>query len=422
MRASTPFHYGWHIVWAGTLCTFASLGLGRFALGMLLPAMASSLSLSYAKMGLLSTMNFMGYLVAVLFCGQLTARFGLRRLIGMALLATGLSTIAISQTNGFLPIMLLYTVTGFSSGTANVPMVALLSAWFASRQRGKATGFSVIGSGFAILLSGKMAPIFNASGPEGWRTSWQVIGLVVLSIALICYAVLRDSPRDKGLAPYGQGAPGQFPLERTQMITSREIIHLGAIYFLFGATYVVYATFLVTTLIKEHGMSEAAAGNCWSLVGLLSLLSGPVFGTLSDSIGRRATLIIVFLTQSMSYFFIALPLPSPFLYLSIGCYGIVAWSIPSIMAALVGDYAGPEKVARIFGLVTFIFGLGQIGGPALAGFLAEQTRSFSGSFLMSGGLTLLAALLSAALARPERSGGLYEDGGAKGGKGYRTPG
>ena len=40
-------HYGWHIVWSGTLGIFACLGLGRFALGMLLPAMGEVLNLSY---------------------------------------------------------------------------------------------------------------------------------------------------------------------------------------------------------------------------------------------------------------------------------------------------------------------------------------------------------------------------------------
>jgi|GEM_PF-6412921 len=81
MRETSPsLHYGWHIVWAGTLCIFASLGLGRFALGMLLPAMGGSLRLSYSQMGLVSTMNFVGYLIAVFFCGTLTARFGHRRL------------------------------------------------------------------------------------------------------------------------------------------------------------------------------------------------------------------------------------------------------------------------------------------------------------------------------------------------------
>ena len=42
----TPIHYGWHVVWSSTLCLFACLGLGRFALGMLLPAMGASRGLN----------------------------------------------------------------------------------------------------------------------------------------------------------------------------------------------------------------------------------------------------------------------------------------------------------------------------------------------------------------------------------------
>jgi hypothetical protein len=40
------------------------------------------------------------------------------------------------------------------------------------------------------------------------------------------------------------------------------------------------------------------------------------------------------------------------------------------MAAAMGDYVGVQKVAAAFGLVTFIFGLGQITGPAIAGIRA----------------------------------------------------
>ena len=69
-------HYGWYVVAAGTLCIFASLGFGRFALGMLLPAMAESLNLTYSQMGLISTSNFVGYMFAVLFCGYISAKTG----------------------------------------------------------------------------------------------------------------------------------------------------------------------------------------------------------------------------------------------------------------------------------------------------------------------------------------------------------
>jgi LPXTG-motif cell wall-anchored protein len=111
-------------------------------------------------------------------------------------------------------------------------------------------------------------------------------------------------------------------------------------------------------------------------------------------------LITVFSLQTLSYLLVASGLPGMFLYLSIFFYGIVAWSIPSIMAAAVGDYAGARNAATAFGLITFIFGIGQISGPSVAGILAEKTGSFSGSFYMAAGFAGLAILLTVFLKKP----------------------
>jgi MFS family permease len=396
-------HYGWYVIAAGTLCIFASLGFGRFALGMLLPAMAESLSLTYSQMGLISTSNFVGYLFAVIICGYLSAKIGCRLLIFLALLLVAFSMLLVSKADNFISVAVIYTLTGMGSGASNVPMMALIASWFNTSQRGKAAGFVVIGSGFAILLSGKLIPFLNQLGnSDGWRISWQVLGVIVLIISIICYIVIRDTPAELGLKPVGKSS-GIRPetssdfAEAQKAVTKKDIYHMGAIYFLFGYTYVIYATFIVTTLVQERGFTEAVAGNFWSWVGFLSLFSGPVFGTLSDKLGRRAGLMIVFTIQMFAYTLVAFSLPIQFLYLSIGCYGIVAWSIPSIMAALVGDYVGPQNTARVFGFITFIFALGQIAGPAIAGFLAEKYGSFSSSFLMAALFAALAIFLSARL-------------------------
>ena len=402
IKASTA-HYGWYIVAAGTLCIFASLGFGRFALGMLLPAMAESLNLTYSQMGLISTSNFVGYLVAVLFCGYISAKIGSRLLIFIALLLVAISMLLVSRANSFTTIAIIYTLTGMGSGASNVPMMALIASWFTARQRGKAAGFVVIGSGFAILLSGKLIPYLNQLGEsDGWRISWLVLGIIVLIISIICFVIIRDTPDELGLKPVDSrtnSKPGTTPhfTGETASASRKDIYYLGAIYFLFGFTYVIYATFIVTTLVQERGFSEAVAGNFWSWVGFLSLFSGPVFGTLSDKLGRKAGLIMVFSIQMFAYLLVALTLPVEFLYLSIGCYGIVAWSIPSIMAAIVGDYVGPQRTARVFGFITFIFALGQIAGPAIAGFLAEKYGGFSSSFLMASLFAGFAVFLSSRL-------------------------
>jgi MFS family permease len=407
---SLPFHYGWVIVATGTLGILACLGLGRFALGMLLPSMASTLDLTYSQMGFISTANFLGYLVSVLVSGFWAVKTGSRRFIFIALLIVGISMALVSQAKSFQSVLILYMVTGIGSGAANVPIMGLVSAWFASSSRGRAAGFMVIGSGFAIILSGKLIPYVNGMiGPEGWRLNWLILSGIVLLIAFVSLILLRDRPEQKGLKPVGSetftAAAKSEPDHSTSTSLHRKgiIYHLGAIYFLFGYTYVIYATFIVTTLVSERGFTEAAAGNFWAWVGFLSLFSGPVFGSLSDRLGRRAGLIIVFCLQALSYLLVASGLPGIFLYLSIFFYGIVAWSIPSIMAAAMGDYVGAVRAAAAFGLVTFIFGFGQISGPAVAGVLAEKAGSFSSSFYMAAVFAGMAILLTMFLKKPKKS-------------------
>ena len=192
MRNSLPgkptFHYGWMIVFAGMLCILACIGFGRFALGMLLPSMAATLHLSYSQMGFISTANFLGYLASVLVSAHWAGRIGSRRLIFLALLTVGISMALVSRATGFLSVLLLYMITGIGSGATNVPVMGLVAAWFSSARRGRAAGFIVIGSGFAIMLSGRLIPFLNRwIGPEGWRTSWLILSGLVVLIAFVAY-------------------------------------------------------------------------------------------------------------------------------------------------------------------------------------------------------------------------------------------
>jgi MFS family permease len=188
-------------------------------------------------------------------------------------------------------------------------------------------------------------------------------------------------------------------------IDRQSVLHLSAIYFLFGATYVVYVTFFVTSLVRDRGFSEMSAGNFWAWIGALSLLSGPLFGTMSDRFGRQTALITVFSIQAVAYLLAGLQqVPEIFLYVSIGCFGITVWAIPSIIAAMAGDLAGPQRAARVFGFITFVFSLGQITAPAVAGLLAEQSGNFSSSFMMTAVLAAGGAILSGLLPAGRRKG------------------
>ena len=163
----------------------------------------------------------------------------------------------------------------------------------------------------------------------------------------------------------------------------------------------VYATFIVTAMVDEHHFAEDVAGRFWAVVGSLSIISGPLFGWLSDKFTRRLGMMVVFLLFTISYSSAALGLSEVFLYAFIVVFGLIVWSVPTIMSAAVGDYMGPDQAAKAFGFITLFFGAGQIAGPAIAGYLADITGNFNIAFWLCALLTATAVGLAAVLKHPK---------------------
>lgn len=167
--APKQIHYAWIIVVSGILTLFCCMGLGRFALGMLLPSMGVDLQLSYSEMGFISTGNFIGYLLSVFLCGKMITRLGERNTIitGLALIATGM--LMVSQSSSLWLIISLYFICGVGSGAANITAMTLVAHWFTRKYRGRAAGYMIIGNGLGIVLSGILVPWLNTHWAEsGW--------------------------------------------------------------------------------------------------------------------------------------------------------------------------------------------------------------------------------------------------------------
>ncbi|AMV73429.1 major facilitator superfamily membrane protein [Desulfuromonas sp. DDH964] len=403
-----PCHYGWVIVLTGALTLFACLGLARFAFGMLLPALRSGLGLGFDEMGFISTGNFAGYLLSVAVTPWLLRRSGPRLLITCGLLLIALCMVGIGRSEGLVTVVLLYALIGVGSGFANIPVMVLVSHWFRRQQRGRAAGLMTMGNGVAIVASGLVIPLLNGGfGIDGWRISWYLIGGLTLGVALLAALLLRNDPAALGLEPVGEkrDLPESLVAGSEPPHPGRLLGLLGLLYLVFGITYMVYGTFIVTTMVVEYGFAEARAGLFWSWVGAFSLVSGVGFGILSDRIGRRRGLATVFIIQTAAYLLAGSHLGTAALLLSVLLYGIAAFAIPTIMAAAVSDYFGLSRAASAFSTVTLFFAVGQVFGPGAAGLLAEACGTFTVSFLLCGLLTGSAALLAMRLPGVGANGG-----------------
>ena len=398
-QPSKRFHYGYVVLALIVLTTFGSLGLGRHGYTSVLPAMQESLKLTNTQTGELQSWNLVGYLLTVVFAGVLAARFGPRLVISVSLLVTGTALMLTGWIPTFDGARLGRFLAGVGGAGGNVPAMALVAAWFGARRRGLAAGAAVGGSSLGLMVTGPLIPaLLHQYGAEGWRVSWYVLGAMALVVFVLCALFLCNRPEDRGLAPLGESeaeaalrAPGEraSSLQWSLVYRSRVLWHLAAVYFAFGFSYVIYSTFFIRHLVKDGGFTKAEAGLLWLKVGVVSVISGFIWGSVSDRWGRRLALLCVFGLQGTAFLIFGLSRELPVIYLSAGLFAITAWSIPALMAALCGDLFGGRLAPAALGLMTIVFGLGQALGPYLAGRIADATQSFSLAFVTAGTVALI---------------------------------
>ncbi|MDQ1301861.1 MAG: putative sulfoacetate transporter SauU [Chloroflexota bacterium] len=392
-------HYGFIVLGLVALVVFSALGLGRFGYTSILPAMQEALQLSNTQTGVLQSWNLVGYLMTVVFAGIFAARFGPRVVIAVGLLiaAAGMGLTGLIPAFGAACVGRFLTGVGGAGG--NVPAMALLSAWFGARRRGLAAGVGVSGSSMGLVVTGPLIPvILQRGGTEGWRMSWYLLAGLTLAVCVEAASYLRNRPEEVGLHDIGeceldakavQSAAAASSLNWASVYRSGQLWKLAAIYFGFGFSYIIYATFFVRYLTAEAGFSRIGAGALWMQIGMVSIVSGFLWGSVSDRWGRRTALLWVFALQGAAFLLCGLGQDGWNVYLSAALFALTAWSVPALMAALCGDLFGARLAPAALGLITLVFGIGQALGPWLAGTMADVTHSFAPAFLVAGAAALL---------------------------------
>lgn len=403
-------HYGFWVLLAGVVTVFGCLGLGRFAMAMILPSMRVGLGLNYSELGLVVSGAFAGYLGSTAVNGFLAAKFGSRAVITVSMFLVGIAMIITGIANGFALAFAGQLLTGIGAGGSNVPVMGLVARWFAPSRRGMASGFMVMGIGIGLVLDGLVVPyLLNNNGDNGWRVSWIYLGAIVLVIGVLGAIVLRNSPEEMGLKPIGgqdgpSGVNNAQALKWSEILKLRVLWQLGLIYFMFGFSYVTFTTFFASYLVNEKGFTTGGAGQLWAIAGLVSIVSGFIWGTVSDYVGRKWGLAIVYTLQAISLAMLAFAPGNTAIYVATCLYALTIWSIPAIMAAASGDYVGGKQATAVLGLLTIFFGVGQMLSPFMSGVLIDFSRGFSLTFEISAVACLLGAGGAMLLKKNKESG------------------
>ncbi len=121
---------------------------------------------------------------------------------------------------------------------------------------------------------------------------------------------------------------------------------------------------------QDLGATGVTAGLVLSTFSFMQFLFAPMWGRLSDKVGRRPVLLGTLAGNALSYALFAVARDLPTVFAARALAGFFGANIP-VAQAYVADVTTPENRARGMGLLGMAFGLGFVFGPAVGGLLSE---------------------------------------------------
>ena len=388
------------LIASGVLVTLVTVALARLSFGLILPAMRESLVLSYAQAGHLGTATALGYLALVMVAGALAARRGGRVSILLGLVCVIVGFAGLSMASEYVPLLGLMSLLGIGTAFAYTPLISLIGTWFPAR-RGLVIGLLNSGVGTGMMSAGWIVPYMTQlDADRGWRWVWALFAAVAVAALLATLAFVQNPPRPglRGRAP----SAAERRAARRAVFRDPRVVIVGLVYGIVGLTYIVQAIFMYSYALAAD-IDAHVAGALAAFMGMLGIVFGPVWGSLSDRLGRGQSLT---LSMAMSFVSTLLPVLSPTLFGFAAHYLILGVAVTGMFTSSLAastEWVNADQAPLAVSYVTLFFATGQLLGPTAAGWLIGDTEAFRLTFGVSTGLILLGVLLSIQLTRMSKA-------------------
>ncbi len=388
-----PYPHPARLILILSLAPTIGLGIGRFAYALVLPDMRDSLGWSYSAAGFMNTINAAGYLAGALVASRLIKRFGLSATVRGGTLTCVASLALCALSGNFVVLSLARLLVGLGAAAVFIGGAALAATIAQSRPERANFLLSLFyaGPGLGILSSGLIAPfMLEAFGPGSWWIVWWALTLLSTVMALPLLLTPVDARADVA------------DTVSTPFAIRPVLIYLIG-YFLFGAGYIAYMTFMIA-YIRDAGGGAAPQSAFWCLIGLSAFVTPWLWRrVLARDSGGVSTAIIL----GVNAIGAALPLlghSTAWLAASALVFGVSFFAIVGSTTAFVRFNYPPAAWPTAIAAMTIAFGIGQTLGPIATGAITDALGSLS--YALNAGAAMLAvgAVAAAFQGRLGRSG------------------
>ncbi|MFZ9926499.1 MAG: MFS transporter [Candidatus Nanopelagicaceae bacterium] len=399
-------HPAWWIAGLTFLTLMATAGF-RSAPSVLILPLEEAFGWGRDGISLAVSINVLLYGLTAPFAAALMERFGIKRVVMVALATVGSGALLTIFMNSLWQLIALWGfVVGVGTGSmALVFAASIVNRWFVERKG------LVIGALTAAAATGQLIFLPTLSTfaiTYGWKSVSITVGIAALVMVPLIYILLPERPSDIGVRPFGAQEDWQAPSQikgkaaALAVNTLREAVRVKNFWYLVISFFVcgLSTSGLIGThfipAAHDHGMMEVAAASLLALIGVFDVVGTLFSGWLTDRIDPRKLLFFYYFLRGLSLFLLPSILfatvhPSTLFFVIF--YGLdwVATVPPTIL--LCRTVLGPERATVVYG---WVFAAHQIGG-SIAAFGAGVARvkfgDYAVAFYASGIACLLVSLL-----------------------------
>ena len=385
--------YGWRIVFAGGALQFLQNLLLNMAFGAYVAVLVEERGWSKTALAGGAALKSTESAILGPVLGWMLDRFGAQGLIRAGIVMFGVGFMLLSRIDtlgGFYAAFVILALG--SSMCSNFPVSVAIIQWFEKRRARALSALqfgAALGGIFVVVVAWSIQTF-------GWRATAFGSGVIAILIGWPLAKVIRSRPEDHGetidgLPPAPKDKPhADGPPRRT--FTAREALHTSAFWLIsLGHSFSLF----VVSAVNVHAITHMKEGLGYSIAQaslVIALVTvGQFFGVMlgwviGEKFEKRLVAAACMLMHAAGLLMLTYAAHPATLAASALVHG-TAWGLRGpFMQAIRADYFGRSSIGMIIGLSSLITVIGQIGGPIIAGALADWTGNYRAGF------TLLAVL------------------------------
>ncbi|HEP4443919.1 TPA: OFA family MFS transporter [Streptococcus pyogenes] len=315
------------------------------------------------------------------FMGNLVEQYGprLTGTVSAILYASGnmLTGLALDRKEIWLLYIGYGVIGGLGLGAGYITPISTIIKWFPDK-RGMATGFAIMGFGFASLLTSPIAQWLIET--EGLVATFYLLGLIYLIVMLFAsQLIIKPTAAEIAILDKKRLQNNSYLIEG---MTAKEALKTKSFYCLWVILFINITCGLglisvVAPMAQDlTGMSPEMSAIVVGAMGIFNGFGRLVWASLSDYIGRRVTVILLFLVSIIMTISLIFAHSSLIFMISIAtlmtCYGAGFSLIPPYLS----DLFGAKELATLHGYILTAWAIAALTGPMLLSITVEWTHNY----------------------------------------------